>query len=63
MKYLTQHMTTIYTAYHQMKHIEFLGQHMTYLTQHIKMSCTTQVNNLYNMCKKYATHDQLLNNI
>jgi len=42
---------------------EFIRQHMTYFTQHMKISFTTHVNNLYNVYKKYTTHDQLLNNI
>jgi len=65
MKYLTQHMTKIYTTYDKkLDNIyEFLRQHMTFLTQHMKISCTTHVNNLYNIYKKYTTHDQLLNNI
>jgi len=42
---------------------EFLRQLMNFLTQHMKIFCTTHVNNLYNIYKKYTTHDQLLNNI
>ena len=65
MKYLTQHMTKIYTTYDQkLENIyEFLRQHVNFLTQHMKFLCTTHVNNLYNIYKKYKTHDQLLNNI
>jgi len=65
MKYLTQHMTNIYTTCDKILDniYEFLRRHMTYVTQHIKISCTTHVNNLYNIYKKYTTHDQLLNNI
>jgi len=65
MKYLTQHMTKIYTTYDKIldKIYEFLRQHITHLTQHMKMFCTTHVNNLYNICEKYTTHDKLLNNI
>jgi len=65
MKYLTQNMTKIYTTYDKILDniYEFLKQLITYLTQHMKISCTTNVNNLYNIYKKYITHDQLLNNI
>jgi len=58
-------MTKFYTTYDKILDniYEFLRQHMTYLTQHIKISCTTHFNNLYHIYKKYTTHDQLLNNI
>ena len=42
---------------------EFFRQHMNFLTQRMKIFCTTHVNKLYNIKKKYTTHDQLLNNI
>jgi len=65
MKYLTQHMTKIYTTYDKrLDNIyKFLRQHVNFLTQHMKISCATHVNNLYNISKKYTTRDQLLNNI
>jgi len=65
MKYLTQHMTKIYATYDKKldNMYEFLRQHITSLTQHMKISCTTHVNNLYYIYKKFTTHDQLLNNI
>jgi len=65
MKYLTQNMTKIYTTYDKILDniYEFLKQLITYLTQRMKISCTTNVNNLYNIYEKYITHDQLLNNI
>ena len=53
----TQHMTKYW------QQIEIIRQHMTYFTKHIKIFYTTHVNNLYNICKKNTTHDQLLNNI
>ena len=65
MKFLTQHMIKIYTTYDKkLDNIyEFLRQHMNFLTPHMKIFCTTPVNNLYIIYKKYTTHDQLLNNI
>jgi len=58
-------MTKIYTTYDKILDniYEFLRQHMTYFTQHMKIFYTIHVNNLYNTYKKYTTHDQPLNNI
>jgi len=58
-------MTKIYTTYDKIldNPYEFLKQLMTYFTQHMEIFCTTHVNNLYNLYKKYTTHGELLNQI
>ena len=47
MKYLTEHMTKIYTKYEKIfgNIYEFLGQHVTYFTQHMKLFYLTYDNN------------------
>jgi len=54
MKYLTQHMTKIYTTYDKkLDNIyEFLRQHVNFLTQHMKTSCTTHVNDFTTYIKR-----------
>ena len=64
MKYLTQHMTKIYTTYERILDIyEILDQLMTYFTGNIQIFDTTYDTNLYNILVYKKNVQHITNNI